>query len=190
MTRARASISDFPAFDSQTTNHGVAVGLDGERVGQLYGQMQFKNVVFTGVYGRRQKDVPTASFGTLFNEHQPKEESTDRHTLADVEYSQKAAGGHLTLRGSFDRFSYDGAYPFDGSPGPVIVGINSALGTRWSGEARLERALPHRQLVTIGVEYIDNVHQNQDLRYVDDAAQGSDSTALPQQAVYCRTRSN
>jgi outer membrane receptor for ferrienterochelin and colicins len=103
----------FPTFNLPATNNGIAQGLDGETVGQIYGQVRFKNVVFTGVYGRREKDVPTASFGTLFNEHQPNEQTTDHHTLADVEYSRTLGIGHVTVRGSFDRFSYDGIYPFD-----------------------------------------------------------------------------
>ena len=44
---------------------------------------RFKNLTFTGAYGRRREDVPTASFGTLFNEQQSPEQTTDRHTLAD-----------------------------------------------------------------------------------------------------------
>jgi outer membrane receptor for ferrienterochelin and colicins len=101
----------FPAFDTSGTNNGIAQGLDGQRVGQVYGQLRFKDVVFTGVYGRREKDVPTASFGTLFNQQQPREQTTDRHTLADVEYSRKVGVSHVTVRASFDRYSGDGFYP-------------------------------------------------------------------------------
>jgi hypothetical protein len=87
--------------------------------------------------------VPTASFGTLFNEQEARERSTDRHTLADVEYSRAIGLSHLTVRGSFVRFSYDGAYPFAGEvSGAVQIGHNSALGTRWSAGVRLTRALP------------------------------------------------
>src|SRR3990170_1795688 len=71
----------FPAFDSPETNHGVAEGLDGELIGQLYGQLSFKTFTFTGAYGRRRRDVPTASFGTVFNEQESREQTTDRHTL-------------------------------------------------------------------------------------------------------------
>jgi outer membrane receptor for ferrienterochelin and colicins len=160
----------FPAYDTPATNNGIAQGLDGDQVGQLYGQVRFKDIVFTGAYGTRQKDVPTASFGTLFNEHQPPEQTTDRHTLADVEYSRTFGMGHLTVRGSFDRFSYDGSYPFAGeSAGSVLVGINSVLGTSWTAEALLTRALPGRQLLTLGAEFVDNVHQNQQVQYVDPA---------------------
>src|SRR5580704_2132502 len=52
----------FPAFDAPGTNNGIAQGLDGGHLGQFYGHLNFKNLVFTGAYGTREKDVPTASF--------------------------------------------------------------------------------------------------------------------------------
>src|SRR4029079_13127881 len=71
----------FPAFDAPATNNGFAEGLVGERQTQMYGQLRFKDLAITGAYGQRRKDVPTASFGTLFNEQQSREQTTDRHTL-------------------------------------------------------------------------------------------------------------
>src|SRR4029077_13794061 len=134
----------------------------------------------------RQKDVPTASFGTVFNEQQFHERTTDRHLLADVEYSRTFGVSHLTMRGSFDRFSYDGSYPFVGATaGAIQVGLNSVLGTSWTGEATLTRALPGRQLLTVGAELIDNVHQNQQLHDVNPTVQvfAFDRSSV-QQAVY------
>jgi outer membrane receptor for ferrienterochelin and colicins len=173
----------FPAFNAPGTNNGIAQGLDGQNVGQIYGQLRFRDVVFTGVYGRREKDVPTASFGSLFNAQQPREQTTDRHTLADVEYSRTLGASHVTVRASFDRFSYDGIYP---SPAAAaLFGQNSVLGTSWSVEALLTRKLPGRQLFTIGAEFIDNVHQNQQLRFSDSSTPGfiANDSSL-QQAVY------
>jgi len=176
----------FPAFNAVDTNSGIAEELDGERLGEFYGQLRYKNISVTGAYGRRRKDVPTASFGTLFNEQEARERSTDRHALADVEYSRAIGLSHLTVRGSFDRFSYDGTYPFAGEvSGTVLVGHNSVLGTRWSAGVRLTRALPHKQLVTAGAEFIDNVHQNQRLRYVHPPIEvfATDHSSL-QHAIY------
>jgi outer membrane receptor for ferrienterochelin and colicins len=161
----------FPAFDAPGTNNGIAQGLDSEHASQLYGQVSFKNFIFTGAYGTRQKDVPTASFGTLFNQQQSREGTTDRHALADVEYTRSAGAARVTLRASFDRFSYDGIYPFDDGAGSVIVGHDSVLGTRWSAEGRVVRPLPGRQLLTAGAEFIDNVKRNQQFRYIDPASQ-------------------
>ena len=51
----------FPAFDTAATNNGIAEGLDGERLGQFYAQVRMNNFTFTGAYGNRRRDVPTAS---------------------------------------------------------------------------------------------------------------------------------
>ena len=56
----------FPAFDAPSTNDGLAEGLDGEGVKQLYGRLDFRGLTVTGAYGTRERFVPTASFGTLF----------------------------------------------------------------------------------------------------------------------------
>ena len=69
----------FPVFDTPATNNGIAQGLDGEGAKQFYGRLDFGGLTLTGAYGARVRDVPTASFGTLFNEHTPKEQTTDRH---------------------------------------------------------------------------------------------------------------
>jgi outer membrane receptor for ferrienterochelin and colicins len=161
----------FPAYDTPQTNNGVAQGLDGERLGQFYGQLRLKNFIFTGAYGSRRRDVPTASFGTLFNEQQSKEQTTDRHTLADLEYGRTFGLSRITLRGSFDQFSYDGTYPFAGDDaGAVLVAQNNVLGSRWTAGARVVRPLPGRQTLTAGAEYIDNIHQDQQTRYEDPAS--------------------
>jgi outer membrane receptor for ferrienterochelin and colicins len=158
----------FPEFDTAATNHGIAQGLDGEHVGEWYGQLRVRNLTFTGAYGRREKDVPTASFGTLFNEQQSPEQTTDRHTLADVVYGRSFGTTHVTVRGSFDQFSYDGNYPFATSDtdSTVTIGRNTVLGNRWTAETRVTRPLPGRQTVTTGAEFIDNVHQDQRSEYV------------------------
>jgi outer membrane receptor for ferrienterochelin and colicins len=115
--------------------------------------------------------VPTASFGTLFNEQDSKEQTTDRHTLADLEYGRSFGLNRVTLRGSFDQFSYDGTYPFAGeTPNAVLVARNSVLGSRWTVGARIARPLPARQTLTAGAEYIDNIHQDQQTGYVDPAS--------------------
>lgn len=161
----------FPAFDSPDTNNGVAEGLDGEQIRQSYVQMRAKNFTITGAYGWRRRGVPTASFGTLFNEQVAKEESTDRHTLADLNYARPFFGnGRIYARASYDRFTYDGTYPFDGGPGaPVLVGHNSVTGSRWSAGSRITHALPARQVLTVGAEVIGNTRQNQALEYVEPA---------------------
>lgn len=159
----------FPAFDSPATNFGVADGLDGERLGQFYSRVSYKSLTLVAAYGTRRRDVPTASFATVFNEQQFREQTTDRHTLLDAEYVRMVGDTRIAVRGSFDRFTYDGRYPFAGEDehSPLMVGLNSVDGSRWTAGVRAMRALGRRHVLTAGMEYIDNVDQNQRSRFVD-----------------------
>lgn len=159
----------FPVFDTPATNFGVADGLDGEHVRQFYSRLAYRALTVTAAYGTRRRTVPTASFNTVFNEQEHPEETTDRHTLLDAEYVRMLGETRVAVRGSFDRFTYDGTYPFAGAePGdPTLVGLNSVNGVRWTIGVRGTRALGRRHVLTAGIEYIDNVNQDQHSRFLD-----------------------
>jgi iron complex outermembrane receptor protein len=177
----------FPAFDTPATNNGVAEGLDGEGVQQLYGRLAFKGLDLTGAYGRRQRDVPTASFGTLFNPQAWRLETTDGRTLLDLHYGRAFRGARLTARGSYDRFSYSATYPYDVPPDgtPTLVGDAAGLGTRWSVSTGVTRAFRGRQTLSAGVEFINNLNLDQRGGYVGDPARLLDiDRSSTQHAVY------
>jgi outer membrane receptor for ferrienterochelin and colicins len=160
----------FPAFDTPATNHGVADGLDAEGVRQLYGHFGFKGLAITAAYGSRQQDVPTASNDTLFNQHSWREQTTDRHTLLDAAYVRSLGDTRLTFRASYDRFSYDGTYPFAvaADDTPTNVGTVHGLGSRWSASAGLTRTFAGQQTVRAGAEFIDNLHQDQKTEFISE----------------------
>jgi outer membrane cobalamin receptor len=162
----------FPAFDAPATNNGIAEGLDGHQFAQHYGRLKVGAFTFTGAYGQRRKDVPTASFNTIFNEQLNPMRTNDRHTLADLEYSRDMGESRIALRGSYDRFTYDGYYPFDGTAFdiPKYVGHDSVVGSRWTASGRLMRRLPLRQVVVLGAEFIDNIEQNQTSQFEPELA--------------------
>ncbi len=177
----------FPAYDTPATNNGIAQGLDGEGVKQLYGRLTFKGLDVTGAYGTRRRDVPTASVGSLFNEQKWREQTTDRHTLVDALYGRSIRGTRLTLRGSYDQFSFDATYPQAVEPAgsPAHVGLIAGLGTRWSGSMGLTRAFRGHQTLRTGVELIANVNQNQRAQFVGDPAPFLDTDRSSRQtAVY------
>jgi iron complex outermembrane receptor protein len=159
----------FPAFDAPETNFGVAEGLDGQGLAQYYGRLAVGNFTLTGAYGHRRKDVPTASFGSLFNEQVDPERTIDRHALLDLEYSRAVGRSRLAVRGSYDRFTAEGYYPMDGAfvGVPKVVGRNDVVGEHWTVDGRLTRPLPGRQMLTVGAEIIDNVRQRQQSRFLD-----------------------
>jgi len=152
----------FPEYDAPLTNNGIAEDLDGEGSKQVYGRLSFGPLTVTGAYGTRRREVPTASFGTRFNAHDPAEETTDRHTLLDGDYGRSFKGTRVNLRASYDRFTYDGIYPFAATEvRPEVVGHDSVLGARWSAEGGISRVLPGRQNLRAGFQFIDNIDQDQ-----------------------------
>ncbi len=156
----------FPAFDSPLTNNGIAENLDAEGTKQFYGRLAYKGLTLTTTYGTRSKDVPTASFGSVFNEQVWREQTTDRHTLVDAEYGWHFGSTEVSVRGSFDRFTYDGFYPIDsGQPNEPMVGQQTVIGDRFTLASGLTRALPGRQTIRAGLEVIDNISQDQIVRF-------------------------
>jgi outer membrane receptor protein involved in Fe transport len=129
----------------------------------------------------------TQDRGHAGNEQGSREATTDRHTLVDAQYGRGFGGTHVTFRASFDRFSYDGTYPLAGGQddAPALVARNNVVGTRWSVGTGLTRAFRGRQTVRAGVEFIDNMRQDQTARYIDPPLLVLDSErSSTQHAVY------
>jgi len=153
----------LPAFDAPGENGGVAENLDGEQSGQVYGRFSMNSLTVTGAFGRRLKDVPTASFFTMFNAHDPGQETIDRKATVSAQYVRALGAARLTTEASLDHFRYDGVYPYaSDDPGGRPVGFRDGFsGLRWSVSSRATRPLPGRQTLTIGGEFVDNVQQDQ-----------------------------
>ena len=186
-SRGRKTIY-YPAFDTPETNNGIAENLDGEGTKQFYSRLAFKDLTFTGTFGTRQRDVSTASFGTIFNEQELREQTTDRHALLDAQYAHSFSGSRVTLRASYDRYSFDAAYPLaePGQPQPNVLEA-AGLGTRVTFSGGVTRALPGRQTLRAGAEYINNLHQDQMARYTDPAFEVLNSLQSSEQfAMYAQ----
>ena len=143
----------LPAFDAPGGNGGLAENLDGEQSGQVYGRFSMNSLTVTGAFGRRLKDVPTASFFTAFNAHDPGQETIDRKATVSAQYVRVLGAARLTTEASLDHFRYDGVYPY----------ANEIRGGRLVGFRRLQRfaagpqqsrdpSAAGRQTLTIGGE--------------------------------------
>jgi iron complex outermembrane receptor protein len=159
----------FPEFDAAGTNRGIAENLDGEQVGSVYGQLRLHDFTVTATFGRRLKDVPTASYSTMFNSQQPGQDTTDVRTLVHAQYGRVVRGTRVAADLSFDRLSYDGTFPFVGEStgAPLLIGHNLAIGTRWGVAGRATRPLPGANTLTIGGEFVGNVTQKLWRRFND-----------------------
>jgi iron complex outermembrane receptor protein len=159
----------FPAFDTPATNFGIAEGLDGEEQGGFFGRIAAKHLTVTGAFGRREKDVPTASYGSLFNSHDPAENTIDEHSFVDAQYDRLFGKTRIAIRGSLDHLAYDGIYPYapEAEGQDSLVLSDGASGTRLTFDGRATRTLPYRQTLTVGAEFLNNLRQDQWIRYSD-----------------------
>jgi outer membrane receptor for ferrienterochelin and colicins len=149
-------------FDTPVTNNGIAENADDEKSASLFANVTFKEVTLHAIYGSREKGIPTASYGTVYNDRRTR--TTDRRGYLDLQYDHTFSNQvELMARASYDSYTYDGTYIFDYSDNstPQIAFNKDALDGRWwSGELQLTRTV-RKHRMTFGTEYRDNLRQNQ-----------------------------
>lgn len=101
----------FPEFDSPQTNYGVAENADGDRASSVFADLIFRDFNIHVVDNSRTKQIPTASFGTVFND--PRTQTTDSHGYVDIQYSRRLGQWDITGRASYDWYRYHGVYIYD-----------------------------------------------------------------------------
>ncbi|WEF35109.1 TonB-dependent receptor plug domain-containing protein [Pseudoduganella chitinolytica] len=114
--RRRGDDLYFPEFDTLDQNGGIARGLDGERAHSVFAKAAGRGFVFSAGYVAREKDIPTGSFGAVFNRPNT---TRDTQAFADLGYTHQAAPGVLLAANAFwGQADYEGAgwYP-DGEGG-------------------------------------------------------------------------
>jgi outer membrane receptor for ferrienterochelin and colicins len=154
----------FPEFDAPGTNHGIAHDVDGDQYRQVFANLSFHGLALQGVYGWRKKVIPTASFGTIFND--PGSRTIDVRGYLDLKYDHKfGSDWGYRARLYYDQYSYDGSYPYDKSQsgGPSrVVNRDLGAGQWWGAEFDVSKKLWDKQTLIVGTEYRDNFQQDQE----------------------------
>ncbi len=114
------------------------------------------------MYGTREKGIPTAPYGTLFNN--PGTRTTDSHSYIDLRYQHTFANSWDVLARTFyDRYTYQGTYiyssPLDSSQ--ISPNLDFADGKWWGAELQVTKTVLRRNRITAGGEYRDNLRQDQ-----------------------------
>jgi outer membrane receptor for ferrienterochelin and colicins len=151
----------FKEFDSPATNYGIAHNVDDDAFRQAFASVSFRGFTLQGVYGTREKGVPTASFDTVFND--PRNRTTDARGYLDLGYDHKFSNqwevsGHL----SYDESDYHGGYGYDYSPPqPPTLNVDYSYGKWWGAEVQLSQTLFDRHKLTFGSNLRRNYQQVQ-----------------------------
>jgi len=152
----------FPAFDNPANNNGIAVNADDE-FHQFFGNASWGVFTLQGVFGSRDKGIPTAPFGRAFD-------VTGTHTVdargyLDLQCDRELGHGwSLSNRTYYDQYDNDGTYVYNDSSsgGPSrVLNENFAHGKWWGDEFIVSKQILERQRLTLGSEFRDSFEQNQ-----------------------------
>lgn len=146
-------------FDSPDQNDGVAAGRDGDRSRSAFVKVSRGGFAFAAGYVNRVKQIPTASWGAVYN---AMNYTRDAQAFASLAYSTALADDlTATARMEWGRVDYqgDGLYPDDG--GSARRNVDGAHGA-WHGvnaNAAYTGLAGHKLLV--GVDLQRNARRDQ-----------------------------
>ncbi len=140
----------FSQYDSPATGNGVAHGLDGSDAWSLSGTMRWEGWVLSGKTNRRDKHVPTGSYGTVFGD--PRTHTIDGHDYVELSHTRTLGNAvELNARAYWDGARYHADYAYDAGGTPVLnrdIGNGDLVGTEW----RANWSAGGRHAITGGLE--------------------------------------
>ncbi len=144
-----------PLADTRAANGGYANNGDYDSARTGYAKYARGDFQLAGAYAQRTKGVPTASYGTDFNE--PENRTTDSRGYIDLQYGSRLSGGaELAIRTYYDWYRYDGDYLYTGT-----LNKDRAVATWYGGDIRMTTRLLNAHRVIVGTEYEVRDRQDQ-----------------------------
>jgi outer membrane receptor for ferrienterochelin and colicins len=152
----------FSEFNNPSTNNGIAVDADRDRYHSVFEKLSFRDFRFQTVYGSREKVVPTASFDTVFND--PRTKTIDTNAFVDLQYGHTFQNKwDLSGRLSYNRYAYNGNYVYDSTEAASqrFIEKDFARAAWWGTELNASKKLFEKHRLTLGLDYRDNIQQDQ-----------------------------
>ena len=154
----------YPEFDSPATNNGIAENADADQYYNIFGELIRGDFTLHIIADSRTKHIPTASFGTVFDD--PRNKTTDAGRAVDLQYAHTFENKwDILARASYDWYGYRGNYIYDyagtGIP-PFSRNIDLASGDWTNFEFDASHVFYHQHHVTLGAEFRDDFRQHQE----------------------------
>ena len=145
----------FKEFADPATNFGVASGCDDDTYYNYFGNFFFNDFTLHGAYVNRRKNIPTASYGTDFNDSH--NWTIDARGYLDLKYEHFFENQlDVLARLYYDDYYYHGEYIYSS-----VKSKDFAWGKWWGGEIKLTKTLLRKHKVVLGGEFNDNFRQDQ-----------------------------
>jgi outer membrane receptor for ferrienterochelin and colicins len=152
----------FPEFDNPATNNGIAENADGDRSYGIFADIIYRDLNIHAVQAAITKHIPTASFGTVFNDSRTR--TTDERSYIDMQYHHTFGSWEMLGRASYDWYDYHGIYIYDyagsGTP-PYTENYDAANGTWLDFQGDASKVFFKRHRVTLGTEFRQDIRQQQ-----------------------------
>lgn len=137
----------YPDFHTPPVSDGWARNADGESARKFFLKTTFHDFSLSANYVWREKGVPTASYGTIFNDTRFK--TTDEIMFAELKWEHAFdVAKRLKLRLYYDRYRFEGVYPY--AYPPVTMNKDEVLGQSVGGEAVYDHELQAHHLLIGG----------------------------------------
>jgi iron complex outermembrane receptor protein len=150
----------FPEYSSPETNDGVAKNLDGDRFDHLFAVVRSGAFRVEGLFGKRDKIIPNASYGTVFAD--PRNRELDTRAYFDASYTTDLSSKtQLDVRVYYDAYRYWGVFPYaSAETKKTSLQINDAAADWFGIEAVVGRSLgSHRVVAGLSSEYSFRLNQ-------------------------------
>lgn len=135
----------YMEFDSDSTNNGIAQGLDWEKFYGMTLVARYQNISGFLKFNKREKPYPTAAYSSQFNDSRA--HTHDDYLTFGMNYERSLSTDiSLYIRGYYNHYLYEGAYP-----GEVLV-RDASTGKWFGAETRLLWDVFANNRVIVGAE--------------------------------------
>lgn len=139
----------YKEYNAPETNHGVAVNQDGDRFWSVFGKASYGEFTLQGGYVTRDKDVPTGSYGSVFNRSN---HTIDTRGYLELRYSHQVENGWLlSAKAYFDAYDFQQLASYDIETGRVLNN-DTARARWWGAEVGASRLLFNQLRLSLGAE--------------------------------------
>ena len=158
----------YKKFNTPDQNNGVAQNMDGDSSGSFFGSLGYADFTLEGAFISREKENPTAQFGSTFNDSRL--QTTDDRGYTSLKYAHSFPEiVDVTAQVYYDRCDFEIVYPTAIGPGATFFSKEKDTGEWWGTEVQFNKRLWERHIITLGAEYRDDFLQH---REVFDPASG------------------
>jgi iron complex outermembrane receptor protein len=154
----------YREFDAPTSNNGIAENSDDDWSYRFFGELAYGDFTLSGAWSERTKTIPTASYGTIFNDGG--EVGVDRYAYADLKY-EHTFSSDVTVLGKvyYDNYKYTGDFPYNVAPpgNPIVRVLNRDIAHgEWAGvNGQLTAPLWEWVKLVVGSDFRGDLRQHQ-----------------------------